>query len=120
MLECIKNNNKPRYLQFYSTDWTLSIGDIKEYMYSGYKVIYEYIDDINPALAGTKELPKNVKDKYEFVMHNKDIYIVVTADLLKNDVINKRGNEKLIFLLMVLTMIILKNIMMIINLKMNS
>lgn len=97
LLERIKNNSKPRYLQFYSTDWTLSINNVKEYMNNGYKIIYEYIDDINPALAGTKELPKNVKDKYEFAMHNKDIYIVVTADLLKDDVINKRGDEKLIF-----------------------
>lgn len=51
----------PKYVQFYSTDWTLPAAKIKEYMQQGYKIVYEYIDDLNPHLAGTDELPVNVK-----------------------------------------------------------
>ncbi|MCQ4925887.1 hypothetical protein NE686_22595, partial [Tissierella carlieri] len=52
----------PKYVQFYSTDWTLPAAKIKEYMQQGYKIVYEYIDDLNPHLAGTDELPVNVKE----------------------------------------------------------
>ena len=66
-------------------------------MRQGYKIVYEYIDDLNPHLAGTDELPVNVRDKYEMVMNNKDIFVVVTADALEKDVVSKRGREKLVF-----------------------
>lgn len=97
LINKINEVNKPRYLQFYSTDWTMSVNYIKGYINSGYKIIYEYIDDLNPALAGTKELPVNVKEKYEYAMSDTDnVYVVVTADLLKEDVISKRGKTKLV------------------------
>ena len=52
---------------------------IKEYMQQGYKIVYEYIDDLNPHLAGTDELPVNVKEKYDLAMTDKNIFVVVTA-----------------------------------------
>lgn len=88
--------DKPKYIQLYSTDWKLTIDNIKDYMANGYGFIYEYIDDISPELAGTKEIPQNIIDKYNFVMSNKDVFVVVTADLLKQDVISHRGEENLV------------------------
>lgn len=94
----LKKVNKPKYIQLYSTDWKLSVVDIQNYINSGFKFIYEYIDHISPELAGTKDLPKNISDKYDYVMsHKKDVYVVVTAELLEKDVISKRGKENLIF-----------------------
>lgn len=98
LTKCLSNINKPKYIQLYSTDWKLSIQNIEWYLNNGYKFIYEYIDHISPALSGTKDLPKNISDKYEYVMnHKENIYVVVTADNLKEDVINKRGKDNLIF-----------------------
>ncbi|MBE6643391.1 MAG: glycosyltransferase family 1 protein [Ruminococcaceae bacterium] len=88
--------DKPKFVQLYSTDWKLSVENIKEYMAKGYGFIYEFIDDISPELAGTKDLPKNIADKYEFAMSNKDVFVVVTADLLKQDVINHRGETNMV------------------------
>lgn len=88
---------KPKYIQLYSTDWKLSVQDIEDYISEGFKFIYEYIDHLSPDLAGTKNLPQNIIDKYEFVMNNKDTYVVVTADELKKDVVSKRGNKNLVF-----------------------
>ncbi|MEE0946068.1 MAG: glycosyltransferase [Acutalibacteraceae bacterium] len=85
--------SKPKYIQLYSTDWKLSVDNIKNYLSNGFKFIYEYIDDISPELAGTKEIPQNIIDKYEYVMSDKNVFVVVTADMLKNDVISKRGTE---------------------------
>ena len=88
---------KPKYLQFYSTDYTLSVKDVKKYQNLGFEVIYEYIDDLNPSIAGVKKLPKNVQEKYDLAMQDKSVFVVVTASLLEDDVISKRGNRRLCY-----------------------
>ncbi len=93
----LKKINKPKYIQLYSTDWKLTVQNIESYINEGFGFIYEYIDDISPELAGTKEIPQNIIDKYNYAMTNKNVYVVVTADLLKQDVISHRGEENLIF-----------------------
>lgn len=96
LMKELEKISKPKYIQLYSTDWKLSVDNIKDYIKNGYGFIYEYIDDISPELAGTKEIPQNIIDKYNFAMSNSDVYVVVTADLLKQDVISKRGEENLV------------------------
>lgn len=88
--------NKPKYIQLYSTDWKLSVENIKDYMAKGYGFIYEYIDDISPELAGTKNLPRNIVEKYEYAMADTNVFVVVTADLLREDVIKHRGEKNLV------------------------
>ena len=97
LMKELKKILKPKYLQLYSTDWKLSVDDIEDYLNNDFKFIYEYIDDISPELAGTKEVPQYILDKYNYVMKNKDVYVVVTADLLKQDVIKHRGEKNLAF-----------------------
>lgn len=96
LMQELANINKPKYVQLYSTDWKLSVNDIKKYMNNGFGFIYEYIDDISPELAGTKDIPQNIIEKYNFVMSNKDVFVVVTADLLMRDVLSHRGKENLV------------------------
>ena len=95
--EEIEKRNVPRYLQFYSTDWTMPAKKVREYMERGYKVVYEYIDDLNPHLAGTDQLPVNVKEKYDIAMNTPEIFVVVTAGALEKDVLEKRGSERLVY-----------------------
>ena len=97
IMQELKKRDIPKYIQLYSTDWKLTVDNIKNYIKNGFKFIYEYIDDISPELAGTKNIPKNIIDKYEYSMSNKNVYVVVTAELLKQDVIKHRGEENLIF-----------------------
>jgi len=90
--------DKPKYLQFYSTNWTISKEEVSNFIGKGYKVLYEYIDEISPDLAGTKQLPKNIANKYDMAMSDTDnIYIVTTADVLRGDVISKRGEKNMVF-----------------------
>jgi len=90
--------NKPKYIQFYSTDSTINIKMLKRYISEGYKIIYEYIDDLSPLLVGTKELPINIKSKYEYMLQDtENVFVVVTADEIQKDVVAKRGKEKLVF-----------------------
>lgn len=94
----LENVKKPKYVQIYSTDWNMRLDEMKKYISNGFKIIYEYIDEINPILTGTKEIPVNVKEKYEYVLQDKDnVFVVVTADRLEQDVIQKRGNKNLVF-----------------------
>ncbi len=95
LMEELAKVDKPKYIQLYSTDWKLSVGDIKHYINNGFGFIYEYIDDISPELAGTKEVPQNILDKYNYIMENDDVYVVVTADLLKENVEQRRGSKNL-------------------------
>ena len=94
----LKKVNKPKYIQFYSTDCTISLSSLKNYISNGFKIIYEYIDDLSPLLVGTKELPINLKEKYNYMLQDtENIFVVVTADEIEKEVISKRGTEKLVF-----------------------
>ena len=98
LFSMIEKINKPKYIQIYSTDCNMSLINLQKYIDQGYKIIYEYIDDLSPELVGTKVLPKNQLDKYNYMLENtKDILVVVTANELEKDVLTKRGNEKLVF-----------------------
>lgn len=97
LLKQLIHIDRPKYIQFYSTDCSLNINMLNEYINQGYKVIYEYIDDLNPHIVGRNELPKNIIDKYKYMINHKDdVIVVVTADEIKKDVIKNRGNENLV------------------------
>ena len=88
----------PKYIQFYSTDWTIPVSAVEKYIADGFGIIYEYIDDLSPVLAGTSELPANIREKYQFAMKDTEhVLMVVTADRLFRDVLEKRGDKNLVF-----------------------
>lgn len=97
LMAVLEKCNKPKYIQLYSTDWKLSIENIEDYISRGFKFIYEYIDHLSPELAGTKDLPKNIVDKYEYIMEHDDVYVVVSAKVLEDDVIARRGKKNMVF-----------------------
>ena len=96
IFENIKKYNGNKYIQFYSTDYKISLKEVKGYINDGFKIIYEYIDDLSPQIVGTDTIPKNMLEKYEYMLEDKDnIITVVTADRLKKDVLEKRGDKNL-------------------------
>lgn len=98
IMEKLIKSNKNKYIQIYSTDYRLTLRDLEEYIKSGFKIIYEYIDDLNPKIVGTDEIPKNMLDKYNYMIEDKEnVLVVTTADKLFQDVIKKRGNANLVF-----------------------
>ena len=97
LMEELDRVSKPKYLQLYSTDWTLSMADVQSYLDRGFRFIYEYIDHISPELSGTSMLPKAISEKYDFAMTDTDTFVVVTADLLRDDVIARRGTKNMAF-----------------------
>ena len=95
LIDKISKINKPKYLQIYSTCWDVTSNTLDKYINNNYKVLYEYIDDLNPKLAGTKELPENVKYIHEWICnHVNDSLVVVSADSLYDDIVKKRKSKK--------------------------
>ncbi len=97
LMQELKEISKPKYLDIYSTDWKLSLKDLEDYKANDFNLIYEYVDHLAPEIAGTKNLPQYIIDKYNYAMNDNDTIIVVTADLLKEDVLKKRGNKNLVY-----------------------
>ncbi len=97
LMKALSKIDKPKYIQLYCTDWKLTVKDIEDYMSEGFKFIYEYVDDLSPDLAGTKDIPKNIVDKYEYVMSHDEVYVIVTASALEEDVVKRRGRKNLAF-----------------------
>lgn len=93
----ISKQDKPVYVQIYSTNWSMSMDEVKAYNKKGFKLLYEYIDDISPELAGTDEIPEYILDKYNYAMTNKDIPVVTTAKQIYADVVSKRGEKNMVF-----------------------
>ncbi len=97
LMEELDKVTKPKYLQLYSTDWNLSMEDVQSYLNRGFRFLYEYIDHISPELSGTSMLPKAISEKYDYAMTHEDTFVVVTADLLWEDVIARRGTKNMAF-----------------------
>ena len=97
--EELKKVKKPKYLQIYSTCWDVSDSILDKYVNNDFMLLYEYIDDLNPLLAGTKDLPENVKKIHNYVCENIENSLVVTsADKLYDDIISKRKKNKNVIL----------------------
>lgn len=97
LMKALSKIDKPKYIQLYSTDWKLTIENIEDYLCKGFKFIYEYVDDLSPELSGTKDLPRNITDKYEYVMNNDNVYVAVTARTLEEKVYAFRGKKNVVF-----------------------
>lgn len=94
LFEKLKKINKSKYLHLYSTCWDVKKETLDKYVNNGFKLLYEYIDDLNPVLAGTNKLPKNVQDIHNYMIDNKDVLVVTSADELYKDIVNKRKTKK--------------------------
>ncbi|MDD4706200.1 MAG: glycosyltransferase family 1 protein, partial [Bacilli bacterium] len=98
LFQKLKNIDIPKYLQLYSTCWDVKKDEVDLYVENGFGMLYEYIDDLNPVLAGTDKLPKNVEDIHNYVINNKDVLVVTSADQLYKDMVSKRKSKKNIIL----------------------
>lgn len=86
-----------KYFHLYSTNWETSLADLQAYEEKGFHVLYEYIDDLAPEIAGTKELPQSVVQKFDYVTADDHIPMTVTADLLREQITAMRGEKNLAF-----------------------
>ncbi len=87
---------KPKYLQIYSTNREMPLLELQGFVRRGWRVLYEYVDHLSPVISGTARLPKNITDKFAYAMEHPSVTVVATAELLRRDVVKRRGGRNLI------------------------
>ncbi len=93
-----KIDSKERYIHLYSTNMYEEDDErIKLALKKGFKIIYEYIDEISEKISGQK-IPKFVLNRHERLLRDEEnVIVIATATKLYNDVAKyRKKNFKLV------------------------
>ena len=92
MFDLLKEYKGHKFLSLYSTDVYLDEKYIKEkYIDNGFKIIYEYIDELSDEISG--HLPDFVYDRHKNIIEDKSNIAVGSADKLIEEIEKIRGKE---------------------------
>ena len=89
LLNALKQIEK-KYVMVYSTD-TVPVSRIKQYSELGFRIIYEYVDDINEELISRKKIAQ-IRSRHQYLLRAKNVLTVATADKLYKEA--KSNNKK--------------------------
>ena len=89
LLNALKQMEK-KYVMVYSTD-TVPVSRIKQYSELGFRIIYEYVDDINEELISRKKIAQ-IRSRHQYLLRAKNVLTVATADKLYKEA--KSNNKK--------------------------
>ncbi len=85
LFDTLGKMNIDKFLSLYSTDIYLDEEYIKKrYLNNGFRIIYEYIDEISTEISGS--LPDYIYTRHGNIIKNKENFVLVTADKLMDDV----------------------------------
>ncbi|EIW6615182.1 glycosyltransferase [Clostridium perfringens] len=93
--EAIKSINKPKFVHVYATCLnSVDYEKIKTYMDKGFKVIYDFVDELSSEISGYNITSKMIEDHEKLLRDKENVLVVSTAKKLK-DIANKfrRENE---------------------------
>lgn len=92
MFDLLKEYKGHKFLSLYSTDVYLDEQYIKgKYIDNGFKIIYEYIDELSDEISG--HLPDFVYDRHKNIIEDKSNIAVGSADKLIEEIEEIRGKE---------------------------
>jgi len=84
MFEILDKYDCFKYIRLQSIDLATTIEELESYISRGYKIVYEYIDEITPQITGS--IPEFVFKRHEYLLNNLDVTIIATSDKLYNQV----------------------------------
>ena len=87
--------SRHKYLHTYSTLGTPA-DELQMYERHGFHVLYEYVDDLAPELLRAQSASERLLQKFDYVTQDNHIPIAVTADLLKEQIVSRRGDKNLV------------------------
>ena len=91
----LRRLDAPKTLLLYSADRTLSLRAVKRLRRRGWGVLYEYVDCLDPQISCTSRLPRRIAERFHYVMAHPEIPVAATAEVLRQDVLRRRGPERL-------------------------
>ena len=91
--EAIKSINKPKFAHVYATCLnSVDYEKIKTYMDKGFKVIYDFVDELSSEISGYNITSKMIEDHEKLLRDKENVLVVSTAKKLK-DIANKFRGE---------------------------
>ncbi|HFE9701784.1 glycosyltransferase [Clostridium perfringens] len=82
--EAIKSINKPKFLHVYATCLnSVDYEKIKTYMDKGFKVIYDFVDELSSEISGYNITSKMIEDHEKLLRDKENVLVVSTAKKLK-------------------------------------
>lgn len=95
LLDIIKESHIKAFAQIYSTSFMEYDKYVKKFLDRGFKIIYEFVDELSDDIAGFK-LTENIKKSHRHMLEDSEnIYVIATADKLYNEVQEIRGKKRL-------------------------
>ncbi|HBT3181219.1 methyltransferase [Klebsiella aerogenes] len=78
------NTLAQKVVRIQSIDLATTIEDILEFQNMGFKVVYEYIDEITEEIVG--DFPETIINRHKWILDNESVYVVATATKLFEEV----------------------------------
>lgn len=93
--EAIKEINKPKFVHVYATCLnSVDYEKIKTYMDKGFKVIYDFVDELSSEISGYDVTPKMIEDHERLLRDKENVLVVSTAKKLKDIADSFRGKNE--------------------------
>ncbi len=91
VLKALRASDAPKLIRIQSIDPQTSLNDIRHFLDSGFKVVYEYIDRLTPEI--TRGLSGETLARHDAILKDERIVILATSDKLLQDVGRYRGKN---------------------------
>lgn len=93
--EAIKEVNKPKFVHVYATCLnSVDYEKIKTYIDKGFKVIYDFVDELSSEISGYDVTPKMIEDHERLLRDTENVLVVSTAKKLKDIADGFRGKNE--------------------------
>lgn len=93
--EALKSVEKPKFLHVYATCLnSVDYEKIKSYMDKGFKVIYDFVDELSSEISGYEITPKMIEDHEKLLKDKDNVLVISTAKKLKNIADKFRGENE--------------------------
>jgi glycosyltransferase involved in cell wall biosynthesis len=86
--------DQPRIVRIESIDLVTTLEEVRELMRKGFKVVYEYIDEISPEISG--HIPDFVYHRHKALLKDEQVIVVATSDQLFENVQKHRSENMLL------------------------
>ena len=87
----LKKSDKVKFIHTCSTNIFFTRRILNSFVKDGYKVLYEYIDEISPELSGN--IPSSFLSLHKYISANKQFYVVSSAKELYKKIAVYRGDN---------------------------
>ena len=95
LLDMVKESRIEAFVQIYCTAFMEYDKYVKKFLDRGFKIIYEFIDELSDDIAGFK-ISDEIKASHKRMLEDTEkVYVVTTADKLYQEAKELRGENKL-------------------------